>query len=378
MAEAYDTVVAPLLLLILRDNTVLLNSWYLFAVRAGPMRLPQNHPMVKMWENVLKGEVKQDVTSYKHIITSVFQHGALPFGDNSPPKDASGDFVLIERKSHTALYNEIANVAEENTRNEELGIAKKTYGYVVIGPSGIGNSCNLNHVFLRCAAIEKCDEESKKRRRPVIVCDRAVDKKDGRYLLFTPGPDPKVELSYGCPVALSDNENIYLYEPPKGSACHDRCVDSYIPAFFIVASNPNRDNYDGVRKCATLRYAYRWEPEEAEEVQKALGLQVNSKVVSECGFNLRLLTVEKSAASAKDELIEALDKVKDHASLDKLLSAISRRQGDLLTWSHRLFTMIPPEDAAEMFRDYIVWPVSEYVSDQIHFRLTPMQVKLYS
>ncbi len=92
----------------MHDNDVFLTFGYLLA---GRVRLPQNHPMVKMWESVLKGEVKQDVTSYKHIITSVFQHGALPFGDNLPPKDASGDFVLIERKSHTALYDHIAKCA---------------------------------------------------------------------------------------------------------------------------------------------------------------------------------------------------------------------------------------------------------------------------
>ncbi len=340
------------------------------------MRLPQNHPTVKMWESVLKGEVKQDVTSYEHIITSVFPHGALPFGGYSAPKDAAGNFVLIERKSHTALYDRIAKRAEENTRNEGLGAGRRTYGYAVIGPPGTGNACSLNHVFLRCAAIKEVSEGSGKRKKPVIVCDRAVDKVDGRYLIFTPGPDPKVEICYGCPAVLKDRETIYLYESPKGSASPDRYANGYMQAFYVVATNPNRTNFDGVRKSAALLYAYRWEPEEAEEVQKALGLQANSKIVSECGFNLRLLTMGKSAASAKDELIEALDKVKDHASLDKLLSAISLWQGDLLTWSHRLFTMIPPEDDAEMFRDYIDWPVSEYVSDQIHLRLTPMQVIL--
>ncbi len=186
----------------------------------------------------------------------------------------------------------------------------------MIGPSGIGNACSLNHVFLRCAAIEKCDEESKKRRRPVIVCDRAVDKEDGRYLIFTPGPDPKVEICYVDPDALTDRQNIYLYESSKGSACHDRDMHECSSAFFVVATNPNRDNYAGVRHSAARLFAHRWEPEEAEEVQKALGLQADPTVVARCGFSLRLLTTgQAGAVTAMQRVENALDAVGRHHDL---------------------------------------------------------------
>ncbi len=363
--------VAPFLLFILRDNTVLLNPWYLFAVRAGPIRLPQNHPMVKMWENVLKGEVKQDVASYEHIITSVFQHGALPFSDNSPPKDASGDFVLIERKSHTALYNEIANVAEKNTRDKSLDHAG--HGYVVVGPPGIGNSCSLNLVFLRCAAIEEVSEGSGKRRRPVIVCDRAVDKEDGRYLIFTPGTDPKVEISYVKPDALRDRQNIYLFESPKDSASHDRYIHEYNSAFYVVASNPNRNIDEGIQNSARMSYAYCWEPEEAEEVQKALGLQADPAVVARCGFSLRLLTTgQAGAVTAMQRVESALDAVHSQYDLRRMAFKFRRHDGGLSTLSTALLTMKPCNGGWGCL--YSICPVSDYVRQRLRSKLGTQQL----
>ncbi len=328
---------------------------------------------MKMWESVLKGEVKQDVTSYEHIITSVFQHGALPFGGSSAPKDASGDFVLIERKSHTAIYNEVVKIAEEYTgawafRRDDKGVA-------VVGPPGIGNSCSLNLVFLRCAAIKEVTvhegfgrRRTFKRRKPVIVCDRAVNTEDGRYLIFTPGPDPKVEVSSVYPDALNDRENIYLYEPPKGSVSRDKHFHACSMAFYVVASNPNQHSWKAVRYSALMHYAYRWEPEEAEEVQKALGVQADPTVVERCGFSLRLLTTgQEGAVTAMQRVENALDAVGSHYDLHDMAFEFKFQVRSQLTHPLALLTMKPTK--YEEPDSYDICPVSDYVRQRLRSKL---------
>ncbi len=317
--------------------------------------------------------MNQDVTSYKHIITSAFQHEALPFKGYPFPHEFPGGFVLIERKSHTALYDRIAATAEKYTRDEALHFNESTSSIVVIGPFDTGNSSSLNHVFLRCAAMKEVSEGSGKRRKPVIVCDRTVYGEGYRYLIFSPGPDPKVEVSSAEPAALNDHRTVYLYNPPEYPV-----ADKRARAFTVIASSPNRATYKVVGEAAARFYAYRWEPEEVKEAEKALGSQANPTAVEHCGFRFSFLTGGKLVEDNMERDIHvALRRVDDYSTLSKMVNAISDREGDLLTWSNRLFTMIPPEDDAKMFRDFIVWPVSEYVSDQIHLRLTPMQVTLY-
>ncbi len=326
--------------------------------------------MVKMWESVLKGEVKQDVTSYKHIITSVFLHGALPFSGNSPPKDASCDFVLIERKSHTALYDQIANRAEENTCDKAIDYPDP--GVFVIGPPGIGNSCSLNHVFLRCAAIKEVSEGTGKRKKPVIVCDRDMKMEDGRYLIFTPGPDPKVEVSYDYPDALNDRENIYLYEASKGSASGDkRVLHGYCLAFYVVVSNPNRDYLAGLRGSSRRICAHRWESEEAEEAQTVLGLQADPTVVARCGFSLRLLTTgQAGAVTAMQRVESALDAVGSHDDLESMARDIVHPDASQLTHPLALLTLKSEGDTVPpAWPWYAVCPVSDYIRQRLRSKL---------
>ncbi len=345
---------------------------------------------MNMWKRALKGEVNQDVTSYKHIITSTFHHGALPFSGYPAPENVSGDFVLIERKSHTALYDMITLAAEEKTRDKVFYSYERSYRkYVLIGPPGIGKSCSLNLVFLRCAALKEVSEGSERRRKPVIVCDRTVYGEGYRYLIFTPGSDPKVEVSSAEPAALNDRKNIYLYAPPH-AAGGDKQVH-ICDAFTVIASSPNRANYDGVRNAAAKIFTYRWEPEEAMETEKALGLQANPTAVERCGFSLRLLTGGKQEEDIMErDLHVALNKVDNAATLRKMMNATSTQRGALLFWSNRLFTLVSPkmgdklevalkdddekdgaeedeaeEDDPKRFLDFDVWPVSEYARREL-------------
>ncbi len=345
---------------------------------------------MRMWKRALEGEVERDVTTYKHIITSAFQHEALPFKGYPFPREGPGGFVLIERKSHTALYDRIAAAAEKNTRNEALHLRDNTSSIVVIGPVDTGNSSSLNHVFLRCAAMKGGSEGSGKRGKPVIVCDRPANRVDHRYFIFTPGPDPKVEVSSIKPAALNDHRTIYLYDSPENPGVSKKA--HVCRAFTVIASSPNRANYNVVGEAATRFYAYRWEPEEVKEAEKALELQVDPTAVEHCGFKISFLTGMRAVKDvAVEDLRVALGQVINSSTLTNMVNAISAREGELLFWSNRLFTMISPKMAAKMydaeaeedgvkkdddeegdpkrFLDFAVWPVSEYARDQLKLRL---------
>ncbi len=318
---------------------------------------------MKMWETLLKGELKQDETSYKHLITSVFQYEALPFNGYSAPR-APRDFVLVERKSHTALSNLIVDCAERNTRDEPLDIGKSTHGFIVMGPPDIGKSACLNLVFLRCAAIKEVGEGSGKRGKPVIVCDRSVSEGDRRYLIFTPGPDPKVEISSFRPAVLDDHRTIYLryFSPRVGSSAGEMQV---CRAFTVATSRPNKDIFEAAEKGNMgVLYTYRWEPEEAEDVQKALGLQADPKAVSLCGFSPRLLMYSpESVTIAAKQVKDAIDSVIDIFSMMKFADGAKQR-GGLYSWSSNLMSM-KPREGCDMFRDFDVCAVSDHVRTEM-------------
>ncbi len=330
--------------------------------------LPSDHPMVMMWKSALQGNIRPDTEEkYQHLITYTFDRVTLPFG-GSPSPDLAKKFTLMERKSHSQLYDDILSLAETNTRDERLRVGLRTGGLILVGPPGIGKSCNLNLIFLRCASINEVTAEGpEKRGKPVIVCDRSVYDAEDRFLTFYPGPEPRVEASSERPSVLKDHKTVYLYDPPHLPTDNKQPV--ICDAFTVVASSPNERNYKAIEKENMGKvYAYRWEAAEAKEAEMVLNLPIESAVVKHCGHSLRLLTTGllygRNASKAVDA---ALSKVISLQDAQNLVDAITFQTCDSTSLSHKLFTTIPKK--GERFYDFEICPVSDYVRDELKAKL---------
>ena len=274
----------------------------------------------------------------------------LPFTGNPMMDDTETDDTIIERTSHSKLYPVILESALKWRDAKAAG--KRTIGLrrgiLLLGPPGIGKSFALNLLFVRAAPTWGYP----------IVCDR-IDREEERFLTFYPAKDgkpPRMTVSPAMPEVLKQGTTLYLADPPQRPDTMLQPM-SYIPAFTIVASSPNADNFANLRKHNLLKkYMCALERDELKEAAAALGLEPPL----DHSFTLRDLFNPKSARKYYYDVDKAIRSLTVESMTD-LAYVYRGNVADSGTFSHALVTIVRPKGDPD-FEDFKMVPVSNMIA----------------